>query len=256
MPGQVAALCRGRVWRWPAGGGAAGPPATDDPRSPAQVTALALSPSGALLTWRKGGAVEIDHRRLGVVKPSGALAALAADGHRAALATGSELALVNLASGAITRVRLGGEKIVALAVSADGARIAAARADGEISMLDRRGRTTAELSGLNLPATSLALSPDGETLVSGAGDRSVAVWDTRGAAHRWINGHRGPVLSVAASNRRIWSADRETVRENPDDLPTDEPGLRRWIAAALRQPYAPPAAASEAPTPPGPDRHR
>ncbi len=70
--------------------------------------------------------------------------------------------------------------VTSLAVSADGALIAAAGLRGAVTILSRdTGRTLATLVGPGLPVWSLAFHPDGKTLVTGGADRMIRKWDVK-----------------------------------------------------------------------------
>jgi cytochrome c len=68
--------------------------------------------------------------------------------------------------------------ITSLALSADGAMIAAAGLRGAVTILSREtGKTLATLVGPGLPVWSLAFHPDGKILVTGGADRMLRKWD-------------------------------------------------------------------------------
>lgn len=68
--------------------------------------------------------------------------------------------------------------IIALTISRDGARLAAASIDGAVVILDRaRRRVTRTLVERGLPVWSVAFLPDGRTLLSGGNDRMIRRWD-------------------------------------------------------------------------------
>jgi cytochrome c len=73
-----------------------------------------------------------------------------------------------------------GRPIIALALSPEGSRIAAASIGGSVAVIDRAdGRTLYSLVGPGLPVWSVAFAPSGRELVTGGGDRMVRRWDTR-----------------------------------------------------------------------------
>jgi cytochrome c len=68
--------------------------------------------------------------------------------------------------------------ITSLALSADGAMIAAAGLRGTVTIMDRAsGRILRTLVGPGLPVWSLAFHPDGAVLLTGGADRMLRKWD-------------------------------------------------------------------------------
>jgi cytochrome c len=69
--------------------------------------------------------------------------------------------------------------IIAIALSPDEKRIAAAAIAGSVAMIDRAGaKMLFNLVGPGLPVWSLAFRPDGRELLTGGSDRLVRRWDT------------------------------------------------------------------------------
>ena len=110
--------------------------------------------------------------------------ALAPDGEIAAAA----------ADGRVFFVGPGGEKrdevaamkspIISLAVSPDGALVAAAGIRGSVAIIERKSRTIARtLVGPGLPVWSVAFFPDSKTLLTGGTDRLVRRWDASSGEH-------------------------------------------------------------------------
>jgi cytochrome c len=101
--------------------------------------------------------------------PDGEIATAAADGHVYLLAASGQRqdAIEALPS-----------PIVALAISRDGARIAAAGINGAVALIDRRARSIERiLTGSGAPVWAVAFLPDGRTLLTGGGDRMIRRWD-------------------------------------------------------------------------------
>jgi cytochrome c len=96
-----------------------------------------------------------------------------------------------------------GRKVVALAITADGTRLAAAGLGGAVVLVDRTARRpVATLVGPGLPVWSLAFARDGRNLFTGGADRLVRRWDA-------VTGR--PVDAIAP-NPRDPAAEASTVR--------------------------------------------
>jgi len=68
--------------------------------------------------------------------------------------------------------------IIALALSRDGALVAAAGVRGSVAIIERKSRTVARtLVGPGLPVWSAAFLPDNRTLLTGGTDRMIRRWD-------------------------------------------------------------------------------
>jgi cytochrome c len=103
------------------------------------------------------------------IAPDGEIVTGAADGRlRMMTADGKE-------SGS---VMAGATPIVALAISRDGALIAAAGIGGTVTIVDRKARSVLRtLVGLGMPVWSVAFLPDGATLLSGDADGKIRRWN-------------------------------------------------------------------------------
>jgi cytochrome c len=74
--------------------------------------------------------------------------------------------------------------IIAMAVSGDGALIAAAGIRGSVAIIDRRTRALARtLVGPGLPVWSVAFLPDQKTLITGGADRVIRRWNALTGDH-------------------------------------------------------------------------
>ena len=104
-----------------------------------------------------------------VVAPDGEIAAAGADGNVYFLsATGTLHASLQATE----------TPIIALAISPDGARLAAASIRGSVAIVERAARKVARtLVGPGLPAWSAAFFPDNRTLLTGGPDRIIRRWD-------------------------------------------------------------------------------
>jgi WD40 repeat protein/serine/threonine protein kinase len=103
-----------------------------------------------------------------------------------------------------------------VALSPDGGRVAAFRADRSIVVWDAAtGRELLTLPGHAGSLGALAFSPDGYHLASGGDDSVVRLWDLKtGKEVLALPGHEGRVRSLAYSpdGRRLASGDETTVR--------------------------------------------
>lgn len=122
------------------------------------------------------GLVEFDTPLNSVVAlPGGRLAVGGADG---------SVRLVGVDGASAGRVDASNTPIIALAVSPDGASIAAASPRGAVALIDAASlRVRQTLTGPGLPVWSLAYSPDGAILFTGGGDRLVRRWNAQTGEH-------------------------------------------------------------------------
>lgn len=110
-----------------------------------------------------------------VVAPDGEIAVAAADGR---------LRLFSPDGEARAEIAIGETPLIALALSADGATIAAGGLRGQVALIDRAARRIrATLIGPGLPVWSLAFLPDGKQLLSGGADRLVRRWNAATGEH-------------------------------------------------------------------------
>jgi cytochrome c len=109
-----------------------------------------------------------------VVAPDGEIATAGADGQVYFLSQAGER------RGALKAVPT---PIIALALSGDGAHLAAASVQGAVAIIDRPARKLVRtLVGPGLPVWSLAFLPDNRTLLSGGSDRVIRRWDSQSGA--------------------------------------------------------------------------
>lgn len=109
------------------------------------------------------------------VAPDGEIVAGGADGRLFFISPSGELR---------GEFEAGSSPIIALAISPDGARIAAAGIRGSVAVIDRERRALSRtLVGPGLPVWSAAFGPDGRTLFTGGSDRMVRRWDAEKGEH-------------------------------------------------------------------------
>ena len=104
-----------------------------------------------------------------VAAPDGEIVTAGADGKLYIVAPGGELRATIAAAQT---------PVIALALSPDGKRIAAAGIRGSVAIIDRASRTvTHTLVGPGLPVWSVAFFPDSRTLLTGGADRMLRRWN-------------------------------------------------------------------------------
>ena len=83
------------------------------------------------------------------------------------------------AGGALTgEVAAGPRPVISMAISPDGALLAAAGIGGTVAIIDRKARTLARtLVGPGLPVWSVAFMPDSRTLLTGGADNMIRRWN-------------------------------------------------------------------------------
>jgi cytochrome c len=75
-------------------------------------------------------------------------------------------------------IAAGPRPVISIAISPDGALVAAASVGGSVAVIDRKRRALArELSGPGLPVWSVAFMPDGRTLLTGGADNIIRRWN-------------------------------------------------------------------------------
>lgn len=104
----------------------------------------------------------------------------ARDGEIAIAGADGVVSVLSAAGRIRARVEAGGTPVIALALSPDGSRLAAASIGGAVTIIDRAaGKSLFSLVGPGLPVWSLAFRPDGSELLTGGADRLVRRWDMR-----------------------------------------------------------------------------
>lgn len=113
---------------------------------------------------------------------------VAADGEIAA--AGADGRVHRVSSGGVRQGEIVASEtpLVALALSPDGRRLAAAGIRGSVALIERHagnpgGRVERLLVGPGLPVWSIAFRPGGQELLTGGGDRLVRRWDAASGEH-------------------------------------------------------------------------
>jgi cytochrome c len=110
-----------------------------------------------------------------VIAPDGEIAAAGADGI---------VRIISPAGETRANIEVGPTPVIGLALSPDGARIAAATIGGAVAIIERASaKSLFSLVGPGLPVWSLAFKPDGTELLTGGSDRAVRRWDMKTGEH-------------------------------------------------------------------------
>jgi cytochrome c len=111
--------------------------------------------------------------------PLNAVAA-APDGEIVTGGADGKLRLLSPGAREVAEVQAGTTPIIALAISPDGARVAAAGIGGTVNLIDRKTRSViSTLVGPGLPVWSVAFMPDGATLLTGGADATIRRWNAQ-----------------------------------------------------------------------------
>ncbi|HSP24756.1 MAG TPA: c-type cytochrome [Saliniramus sp.] len=161
------------------------------------VNGVAFAPDGAIVTAGYDATVRIwpaDGSTALVAPLPTPLNAVAVTGDDKIVAAGADgmLRILDMRGERLAEIEAQPLPIIALGLSPDGTRVAAAGVRGSVAIIDLETRETlVTLVGPGLPVWSLAFAPDGETLLTGGSDRIVRRWDAQ------TGEHIGPVVMSA-----------------------------------------------------------
>src|SRR5438132_116151 len=100
------------------------------------------------------------------------------DGEIVAGGADGKLYFLSGAGGAAGEIAAGPKPVISIAISPDGALLAAAGIGGSVAVIDRKARALARtLIGPGLPVWSVAFLPDSRTLLTGGADNIIRRWD-------------------------------------------------------------------------------
>lgn len=104
--------------------------------------------------------------------------AVAPDGEIAAGGADGKVYFLNLSGARVGEVAAGLRPVISIAISPDGAMVAAAGIGGSVAVIDRKARALARtLVGPGLPVWSVAFLPDSRTLLTGGADNIIRRWN-------------------------------------------------------------------------------
>jgi cytochrome c len=104
--------------------------------------------------------------------------AIAGDGEIAAGGADGRVYFLNLGGAPAGEVAAGPRPVISMAISPDGALVAAAGIGGSVGVIDRKPRALARtLVGPGLPVWSVAFMPDSRTLLTGGADNIIRRWN-------------------------------------------------------------------------------
>jgi WD40 repeat protein len=218
--------------------------------APGAVDTLAFSADGkhlaGVLHKKAGGPPEIVVWELadtkgalvyrGLLGPASALAFSPDRSWIAAACADGLVRLWNLTDGKGTLRTLGGfrgKKVLCLAWSPDGKRLAAGGEDRTMKIYNLSTATldVAVYRGHQFPVEGVAFSPDGKQLATVGADKIVRLWDaTVNPEGRWTIAHASGVRHVAVSPDGRWIA---TGNEQSPDLASWQGEFKTWSADSL-----------------------
>ena len=113
-----------------------------------------------------------------------AAVAVAPDGEIAAAGANGMVYFLDAAGQVKGELQASPTPVIALAISGDGAFVAAAGIRGSVAVIERKARKLARtLVGPGLPVWSVAFLPDSRTMLTGGADRMVRRWDAATGDH-------------------------------------------------------------------------
>ena len=125
--------------------------------------------------------------------------AIAPDGEIATAGADGKVYFLSLTGERRGEVEVGPTPIIAVAISGDGALVAAAGIRGSVGIVERLGRKLARtLVGPGLPVWAVAFLPDAQTLITGGTDRMVRRWNAATGDHIGSVAMGGPEDPLAA----------------------------------------------------------
>jgi cytochrome c len=106
--------------------------------------------------------------------------AIAADGEIVTGGADGKVRFLSPGNKDVAEVQAGTTPIIALAISPDGERVAAAGIGGTVNLIERKTRSVSSvLAGPGLPVWSVAFMPDGATLLTGGADATIRRWNAQ-----------------------------------------------------------------------------
>ncbi len=130
-----------------------------------------------LRIWPLGGSTDAAPLIVTLPTPLNAVA-VAPDGEIFCTGADGKVYVLSPAGDLRATIAAGETPIIALAISRDGALVAAAGVRGAVALIDRRKRAVIHtLVGPGLPVWSAALFPDNRTLLTGGADRIIRRWN-------------------------------------------------------------------------------
>ena len=104
--------------------------------------------------------------------------AVSGDGEIATGGADGKLYFLTGTGAAVGEIAAGPKPVISIAISPDGALVAAASIGGSVAVIDRKTRGLARtLVGPGLPVWSVAFLPDSRTLLTGGADNIIRRWD-------------------------------------------------------------------------------
>src|SRR5215467_2683835 len=139
-------------------------------------TVVTVGYDATLRIWPRDGAPAV----IALPAPLNAVV-VASDGEIVAAGADGKVIMLSPAGELRGEIEAAQAPIIALALSGDGKRVAAAGIRGSVAIIDRAARRIERtLIGPGLPVWSAAFLPDNRTLITGGADRVIRRWDALG----------------------------------------------------------------------------